>query len=99
MNNQPDHDNPSVPAANTDSTQPNSKGEPNPSASEQKAPNEPQPQPASSSGGLPFGIIAAAAAGWFLMGHKEQLGDKGGFIIVIGAIVLGVMSAGMLSKK
>ena len=99
MNNQPDQDNPSLPKANTESPQAAPKGEQNPTVSEQKTQNEPPPQPASSSGGLPFGIIAAAAAGWFLMGHKDQLGDKGGFIIVIGAIVLGVMSAGMLSKK
>ena len=65
---------------------------------EEKPANAPASKPSSSSG-LPFGIIAAAAAGWFLMGHKNQLGEKGGFIIIIGAVVLGLLSASMLSKK
>jgi hypothetical protein len=67
-------------------------------SAEQKPASAPASQPSGSSG-LPFGIIAAAAAGWFLMGHKNQLGENGGFIIIIGAVVLGLLSASMLSKK
>lgn len=62
-------------------------------------PDEPSDSPKKSSAGLPFGFIAAAAAGWFLMGHREQLGQQGGFIFIIGAVVLGVLSAGMMSRK
>jgi len=49
--------------------------------------------------GLPWGFVAAAAAGFFLFMHKEQLGQSGGFIIVIGAIFLGIMSANLMQRK
>jgi hypothetical protein len=48
---------------------------------------------------VPWGFLALAAAGTFLFMNKEKLGSEGGFIYIIGAIVLGVLSANMLARK
>lgn len=50
-------------------------------------------------GGLPWGVVAAAAAGTFLWFNKDRLSHEGGFFYIIGAIALGVMSANMLGRK
>jgi hypothetical protein len=54
---------------------------------------------AKKSGGIPIGIIAAAAFGWFLMGNRDQLGQSGWFIIVIGAIAVAFTSASLFKKQ
>ena len=49
--------------------------------------------------GLPWGFVAAAAAGTFLVMNLEKVRVNGGSIYVIGAVVLGILSANMLSRK
>ncbi len=49
--------------------------------------------------GLPFWFVALSAAGIFLYSNREKLGQKGGFIFVIGAVVLGVLSGNMLGRR
>jgi hypothetical protein len=69
------------------------------SRSELKQEARQQPANASSpSSGLPFGFVAAAAAGIFILSHQEQLGHEGGLIVIIGAVVLGLISARMLFR-
>jgi len=75
--------------------QPVQKEESSPSAAD-KGKN---PSKQSSSHGLPWGFVAAAAAGFFLLSNKDKLGHDGAFIYIIGAIVLGVLSANMLGRK
>lgn len=48
---------------------------------------------------LPWAFVAAAAAGTFLAFNWEKVRGRGGFIYLIGAVVLGILSANMLSKK
>lgn len=47
---------------------------------------------------LPWGIAASAAV-FFLMMDKDKLVQKGGFIYIIGAIVLGVATANRYRRK
>ena len=51
---------------------------------------------ARTSNGLPFALIAAAAGGWFLMGHKAGFHGSDALIIIVGAIVVGLVSASLL---
>ena len=55
------------------------------------------PPSAAASAGLPFGFVAVAAGAFFLYSHREQLAGKGGFIVLGGAIILGIMSANIFA--
>jgi hypothetical protein len=63
---------------------------------ELKAAEKPVSKPQNAPG-PPFGLIGAAVTGWYLAKHWNQLGNTGGFIIIIGAIMLGVMSSSLLA--
>jgi len=70
--------------------------------SKPKSDEPPSFQPAtggSKQSGLPWGFVALSAAGAFLFMNKEKIGSKGGFVYIIGAIVLGILSANMLARK
>lgn len=61
--------------------------------------SNPPPQAASTGGELPWGFVAVAAGAFFLMSNKAHLAGDGAFIYLIGAIVLGVLSANSLSSR
>ncbi len=60
--------------------------------------SDPKPTPSASSG-LPWIVVAAAAAGFFLFTNRDKLASPGAFIYVIGAVFLAVSSANMLGRK
>jgi MFS family permease len=62
------------------------------------APDQPS-NGGSTQSGLPWGFVALAAAGTFLFMKNEMLGTQGGFIYIIGAIIVGILSANMLTRR
>lgn len=50
-------------------------------------------------GGLPWLFVATTAAGVFIFSNRDKLDEDGGFIIIIGAIILAVMSANMMTRE
>lgn len=50
-------------------------------------------------GGLPWGFVAVAAAAFFLYSNRQSLAGDGAFIYIVGAVILGVMSANMLARR
>jgi hypothetical protein len=63
------------------------------STPERAAPAPPETKAPAVSGGFPLGLMAAIAAGWFLMGHQRELGGPGAFIVVLGAIAVAAFTA------
>lgn len=64
------------------------------------APGKPESKPASAgAGGLPWGFVAIAGGVFYLMSNKANLAGDGAFIYVIGAIVVGVLSANNLTRQ
>jgi hypothetical protein len=56
-------------------------------------------EPESKSGGLVWIVIVIAAGGFFVWANRDKLGQKGGIVIVVAAIVIGIITANIIKKS
>jgi hypothetical protein len=59
----------------------------------------PQPTPHPPAGSLPYGLVWVLAFGAFLLANGDKLGQPGGFIVVVGGVVLATISAGWMTTR